>query len=524
MIPTTPRPLGRFSTSTSTSTSTRAGRVARALRRCVHGCIALALLAGCSGEGVIEPLLDTDTDTETPSARSAGVTVDVVDDLLVTDATDSSTTISWTEVDDGTGQPASYQVRFAPEPIEWSTASPTCDGVVAGGEVGGRVSCTVAGLAAGSRYDFQLVSYSVSDPATMAPSNVAHGSTSEPPASEPPVSEPPVAEPPVEESPRPGGIWIDAEELASLPTSGPAWEHLVDAASRGCASVELADQDQTNNVCILAKALVHARLGVGAYRSDVVNAIRQIVDGLPYSGRALALGRELGAYAIAADLIDLSGHDPALDEAFRSTLRTLLTSYTESGPSSLVECHERRPNNWGTMCGGARAAIAAYLGDEAELARVAQVFRGWLGDRSSYAGFEYGDLSWQCDPKRPVGINPTGCRRDGHDLDGVIPDDQRRGGSYSWPAPRESYVWESLQGAVMQAVILERAGYAAFEWEDQALRRAAEWLHERVSYPAEGDDTWQPHVFNHYYGTTFAAPSPSDPGKNVGWTDWTHGR
>ena len=41
--------------------------------------------------------------------------------------------------------------------------------------------------------------------------------------------------------------------------------------------------------------------------------------------------------------------------------------------------HEQRPNNWGTHAGAARAAVALYLGDTAELSRTATVFRGWLG-------------------------------------------------------------------------------------------------------------------------------------------------
>ena len=44
------------------------------------------------------------------------------------------------------------------------------------------------------------------------------------------------------------------------------------------------------------------------------------------------------------------------------------------------------------------------------------------------------------------------------------------------------------------------------------------------SFLHEGDDTWQPHIVNYYYGTDFPAPTPSRPGKNVGWTDWTHGQ
>jgi hypothetical protein len=72
-------------------------------------------------------------------------------------------------------------------------------------------------------------------------------------------------------------------------------------------------------------------------------------------------------------------------------------------------------------------------------------------------------------------------------------------------------------------VILHRAGYDVWSWQDSALLRAFEWLHGPAAFPATGDDTWQSHLINYYYGTSFPAPVPSSPGKNVGWTDWTHG-
>ena len=55
-----------------------------------------------------------------------------------------------------------------------------------------------------------------------------------------------------------------------------------------------------------------------------------------------------------------------------------------------------------------------------------------------------------------------------------------------------------------------------------AILRAVNWLTNEIDYPAEGDDTWQVHLINYYYGTDFSAPIPSRPGKNVGFTDWTH--
>src|SRR5690606_6779792 len=193
------------------------------------------------------------------------------------------------------------------------------------------------------------------------------------------------------------------------------------------------------------------------------------------------------------------------------------------GPKSLIDCHERRPNNWGAHCGASRIAVAIYLGDREDLERAAKVFRGYIGDRSAYAGFTYGaDLSWQCDPKKPVGINPAGCKRDGLSLDGVLADDQRRGGKFTTRPPRENYVWEALQGLLAQAVMLQREGYDAFEWEDRALLRAARWLHDVNGFPAEGDDVWQAAVLNHYYGTSFPVAAPGKPGKNVAWAYWSH--
>lgn len=320
------------------------------------------------------------------------------------------------------------------------------------------------------------------------------------------------------------GIWLDPNELASLPTSGTAWQNLTKAASESCGTPDLSNQDDSTNVCVMAKALVYARTGQVSYRVNVVDAIWSIVNSGTYSGRALALGRELGAYVIAADLINLRGYDASLDDRFRSRIRGLLTTSTNSGPSNLIDCHESRPNNWGTHCGASRAAVAAYLGDTAQLARTAQVFKGWLGDRSSYAGFDYGDTSWQCNASQPVGINPAGCTKNGRSIDGVLPDDQRRGGSFTWPPPKENYVYEALQGALAQAVILKRAGYDAFAWEDRALLRSMKWLYTQANYSAAGDDTWEPFVVNYFYGADarFPTASTSSPGKNVGWTDWTH--
>jgi hypothetical protein len=317
------------------------------------------------------------------------------------------------------------------------------------------------------------------------------------------------------------GILLSAAEIARLPMSGSAWTGLKSNADSSVGSPDLSNQDDNTDQIVLAKALVYARTGTTSYRTSVLAALKSAL-GTEAGGRTLALGRNLPAYVIAADLISLRTLDPSFDTgAFRPWLRALLSTTLDG--RTLVSTHEDRPNNWGTMAGAARAAIAAYLGDGAEMARTALVFRGWLGDRTAYAGFEFGDLAWQCDPAKPVGINPTGCTKNGINLDGSQPEEMRRGGTFMWPPTYTGYAWEALQGAVLQAELLRVAGYDAWNWSDRALLRATRFLYGRANWPAEGDDEWQPWLIDRRYGTAYRGPAPARTGKNFGYTDWLAG-
>lgn len=312
-----------------------------------------------------------------------------------------------------------------------------------------------------------------------------------------------------------GGIWISAEEIGKLPMQGKAWQALLKAAEKPLIAPNLAERNSNDDVIVLAKALAYVRTGEPRFRLGVIFALSGMA-GTERGADALSLGRNLPGYVIAADLVGLPAQH---DAAFRTWLSALPDRHFPGG--SLRHIHAVRPNNWGTHAGGALAVIARYLGDDQELERIAQVFRGWLGERSVYDGFKFGDLWWQADPEHPVGINPRGAQRDGHSLDGVLPDDQRRSGPFAWPPPKENYVYEALQGAVLQAMVLGRAGYDCWEWGDRALLRAALWLEREAQYPAQGDDAWQPYVINFQYDTNLRTVLPAQPGKNVGWTDWT---
>jgi Alginate lyase len=319
-------------------------------------------------------------------------------------------------------------------------------------------------------------------------------------------------------------IWVTREEVRALPTSGVAWNALRKKADLPAGTPNLSDQNQVHDVCMLAKALVYARTGIETYRTEVRQGCMAAIN-TEVGGLSLALARNLSGYVIAAELVGL---EPNEDLTFRAWLRRTLSEVCSDG-RTLRSVHEERPNNFGTHAGASRAAVAVYLGDKVELERTALVFRGWLGDRAAYAGFKYGDLSWQCDPAKPVGVNPQGCVRQGIYLDGALPEEMRRGGTFQWPPLRGdayNYVWEAVQGALVQAEILHRQGYDAWRWQNQGLRRVADFLYglhlQFGGWWATGDDSWSPWLLNRAYGTKFPAVSPTSPGKNMGWTDWTH--
>lgn len=107
----------------------------------------------------------------------------LVSDLRVTIINATDMTLAWTEVDDGTGAPANYDVRIGTPTINWGAASSvtsgTCSTPVAGTAIGATKTCTVTSLALTTPYQFQLVPYhGTLGSATFGPlSNIASGTT-----------------------------------------------------------------------------------------------------------------------------------------------------------------------------------------------------------------------------------------------------------------------------------------------------------------------------------------------------------
>jgi hypothetical protein len=369
------------------------------------------------------------------------------------------------------------------------------------------------------------------------------------------------------------GIVIRPQIISGLPNSGATWDNVVAAADHDITEPAMAsDQDADGDVYALAKALCYMREPSNPAFADYIDEIHAAITwGITQVGGVynwlqpgdaendgdLARARNITGWVLAANIFGLRKVDRALHDAFTAFLlgpcdTTIIKSRT------LTNTHEKRPNNFGTHAGAARLAIAAYTRNDDLWWRCIQVYKGWLGDRTAYDGFNYGDLMWQADHNDPVGINPPGSLKfiDGanRNIDGVIPEEMRRAESLEWPPPRINYCYDALQGALLQAIIIQHASRYGqmgspldpFGWSNKALLRAYLWLNDpdrgnfiinKDDYaPVPGwntgpepDDYWQiPAVKRAYGGDADALPTidlgAEDPhhfhGKSFGFTHW----
>ena len=196
------------------------------------------------------------------------------------------------------------------------------------------------------------------------------------------------------------GILLSRAELMALPTSGPAWDALMDRVAHPYGgSYVLATRDESNKD-VLAHALAGARLNNASYKAFARDKIPHMMEAPRDTGDVLGTLRHLQTYIISADLIDLASFDPALDARFRTWLAAEIQfDYAGGGGGgSVISTHETKPNNFGTHAGATRIAAALYLGNDAELKAARDVWYGWATGDPAYinsAGAWTG-TSWQC--------------------------------------------------------------------------------------------------------------------------------
>jgi len=465
------------------------------------------------------------------TGRTGSPSAAAVTDLTVGQTTASSLTVAWTQVDDGTGQPASYRVKYGTSPLSWNTATVGCSSV-AGTAIGAPLSCTIQGLPAGTSYDVQLMAFRVVNGVWEGAvySNIVKGTTA--------------AATPGATVGGQSGIWVDRARLTQLPTSGSAWDRVLGDAGRDPGAANIADQDSNHDVYTLAAALACTRAGqhCAKARQGVIDAI-----GTESGARWLAVGRNLGAYVIAADLLDLRSDGSSSSDGTRvqQWIESWLTKKLLDNNSSVL-----RPI--GPFHSGANAAaqegfvytaVAAYLGDRSALDRAWNAFRTFAcdptapDDENIYLDPPVTD-NWAHDSLNPCAVNPLGTRKTvpsglpgaggTYRIDGALAGDMRRGGVYQYEPGYTSYPWVGLEGFVPAALLLERAGYPAFQVADRAVLRTHEYLWQLRN--STGETRWFDgtrsreivHLVNVVYHASFPVNDVTGGGRTVGYTAWTH--
>ena len=113
------------------------------------------------------------------------------------------------------------------------------------------------------------------------------------------------------------GLWISADELARLPTEGPAWDDVEEYALGDWGDPDIGDQNSNHDVHTLAGALYATRIGDDAVRAEVEDALEAVTGSR--TDEILALSRNLLSYVVAADVIGYRSDDfeSWLDESLR---------------------------------------------------------------------------------------------------------------------------------------------------------------------------------------------------------------
>jgi len=346
---------------------------------------------------------------------------------------------------------------------------------------------------------------------------------------------------PVFLAPRPAAAATDyllmsRSALMSLPVSGTAWANLHDVAIGSLGTPNLCDQNDDHHLRTLAAALVYARTGASAYgtkaRSGVMAAIGTQRPGC--DNAVLALGRQLPAYVLAADFANLRG--TASDATFRAWLSAIRTKIIggHSIWTSLETAQRDSSNNWGAYAGAARIAASLYLGDASDVSQASRITRGFLGDRTAYAGFEQNissaAISWSCSGSASTytPANPS-CTKSGIDVDGAVVSDISRSGPLAWPPGSTgiAYQLDSIQGLGLQVELLYQNGYSdAWGWSSDALKRMAGLV---TRSRASGGTGWNgtkaarqmPWLLNLRYGTSIPTQT-AGIGRAIGFTDWLY--
>jgi hypothetical protein len=308
-------------------------------------------------------------------------------------------------------------------------------------------------------------------------------------------------------------------------------------------TADLKNQDNKHAIYTLAGALVYARTGDPALRSKVRNAIIAAKQSMDQSTEwqtqngVLAAGRQIGAYVVSADLINLRSYDAAADNEFRAWLGPIRTTNigTHSRWKAITFTCENAAANWGTFACASRIAASVYLGDNADVQRSSLIIRAFLGERTAYPSNAPGtngyfqhtqgyQSSWSCYDPAWLGSNPY-CLQSGMSIDGALVEDASRGGGCCvLQGDGIMYSWEALQGLFVSVELLYRTGNYGnpYTWSNNALKRALDFM-QRSGWAVTNPAKYVPWLANARYGASYPTATGGN-GRIMSWGDWLYKR
>jgi hypothetical protein len=353
-------------------------------------------------------------------------------------------------------------------------------------------------------------------------------------------------------------VWIDPQELMELPMSGTAWDRLVNRANTSFGTADVSDQGNNHSRRVLAAALVGTRLnGTSNGPTLIANAKAGLYaaigteDNLGFpDSRWLAVGRNMPAYIIAADVLDINANSAGTDLDIYNWLADFdvieLQDDNDNDPGmtqTLREAAWLSCTNASVQEGLVATMLSVFLGDDTWLAHNWDCFKRYAGDTSATHQLEASDFGDPYQYVTPitassrVGIQQVGAVKNSLNIDGAMLDMGR-----SNPVPVVPLVWESvsstsdsiypwvnLNGGVFAALVLHRQG--------QALKRAAVRLMSYAAlydpgtfasnmrwwgYDKKEDCKWILHVAYNMSLLDYPILLPVGENDLVGYTDWTH--
>lgn len=283
-----------------------------------------------------------------------------------------------------------------------------------------------------------------------------------------------------------GTMFISTASLAALPTTGTPWSRLTAKSTTDPGAGNLGIIDQLHPLAVFSIALRWARDGGGLGKQRVIDEISSVAGTESSAAQPLNPYRVIGAYILAADLVDMPGSTVvATGQTFDVWLASLANKIIpgQTNWNTLWKCADISGNNWGACARTSLMAIALWQIKQGNTTvpspadgcpttwvgvrdAVLQRFRRWCGD-TTVANTFVPTGSFLATWDGPTTTFPT--------TQGVInPDssDLTRNGANCEDASRTGtapplttgdgihYQYECLDSALVMIAMLIRAGYA----------------------------------------------------------------